>query len=93
VAGGIEFDWDDENRKHLAAHKVAAVEFEQLLHNDPVDLDYALVDGEPRYRSVGFTNAGRMLSVVWTIREGKVRAITSFPASVSDRRAFLEKIR
>jgi len=39
VAGEIEFDWDDENRKHLAAHKVAPAEFEQLLNNDPVDLD------------------------------------------------------
>ena len=27
----------------------------------------------------------------WTIREGKVRAITAFPASVSDRKAFLER--
>jgi hypothetical protein len=30
VSGGIEFDWDDENRKHLGTHKVAPAEFEQL---------------------------------------------------------------
>jgi len=30
VAGGIEFDWDDENKKHFDAHKVAPAEFEQL---------------------------------------------------------------
>ena len=91
VAGGIEFDWDDENRKHLAAHKVAPAEFEELLNNDPVDLNYELLDNEERYRSVGLTNGGRFLSVVWTIRNGKVRAITAFPASVSDRKAFLER--
>ena len=91
VASEIEFDWDDENRKHLAAHKVAPVEFEQLLNNDPVELGYALIDNEQRYRSVGLTNGGRLLSVAWTIRNGKVRAITAFPASVSDRKAFLER--
>ena len=91
MADGIEFDWDDENKKHLDAHKVAAAEFEQVLNNDPIDLKFERIDNEERYRSVGFTNGGRLLSVAWTIRNGKVRAITAFPASVSDRKAFLEK--
>ena len=91
VAGGIEFDWDDENKKHLAAHKVAPAEFEQLLNNDPVDLNFELIGNEERYRSVGLTNGCRLLSVAWTIRKGRVRAITAFPASVSDRKAFLER--
>ena len=91
MARGIEFDWDDENKKHLDAHKVAPAEFEQLLYNDPIDLNFELIDNEERYRSVGITDGGRLLSVVWTIRDGKVRAITAFPASVSDRKAFLEK--
>jgi uncharacterized DUF497 family protein len=91
VADRIEFDWDDENKKHLDAHKVTTAEFEQLLNNDPVDLNFELIDNEERYRSVGLTNAGRLLSVAWTIRKGKVRAITAFPATVSDRKAFLER--
>ncbi len=91
MAGGTEFDWDDDNKKHLDAHKVAPAEFEQLLNNNPIDLNFELIDHEERYRSVGLTNGGRLLSVVWTIRNGKVRAITAFPASVSDRKAFLEK--
>lgn len=91
MARGIEFDWDDENKKHLEAHKVAPAEFEQLLKNDPVDLSFELIDREERYRSIGLTNGGRLLSVVWTIRRGKARAIAAFPASVSDRKAFLER--
>ena len=87
----IEFDWDDENRKHLIAHKVTPVEFEEMLNNDPLDLDYDLIDDEERYRSVGLTNGGRLLSAAWMIRNGKIRAIPAFPASVSDRRAFLER--
>ena len=59
--------------------------------DDPSDLNFELIDNEERYRSVGLTNGGRLLSVAWTIRKGKVRAITAFPASVSDRKAFLER--
>ena len=91
VADGIEFDWDDENKKHLGTHKVTPAEFEQLLSNNPVDLIFELIDNEERYRSVGLTNGGRLLSVAWTIRQGKVRALTAFPAGVSDRKAFLER--
>ncbi len=58
-----------------------------------IDFDYELIDKEDRYRSVGVTSSGRLLSVVWTIRNGKVRAITAFPASVSDKKAFLERPR
>ena len=91
--GGVAFDWDDENERHLATHKVAPAEFEEVLQNDPIDLAFDLIDEEERYRSVGVTNGGRLLSVAWTIRNGKVRAITAFPASVSDRKAFLEKLK
>jgi uncharacterized DUF497 family protein len=45
----MEFDWDDENKKHLDAHKVAPAEFEQLLNNDPIDLNFELIDNEERY--------------------------------------------
>jgi len=75
----------------LDAHKVTLTEFEQLLSNNPVDLNFELIDNEERYRSVGLTDGGRLLSAAWAIRKGKVRAITAFPASVSDRKALLER--
>ena len=93
MAGGIEFDWDAENTKHLAAHKVTPAEFEQVLNNDPLDLDYDVIDGEDRYRSIGLTDRGRFLRVAWTVRDGKIRAVTAFPASASNKKAFLEQPR
>ncbi len=93
MASEIEFDWDHQNVKHVAAHKVTTAEFEQVLTNDPLDLDYQAIDGEERYRSIGLTNGGRFLLVALTIRKGKVRAITAFSACVSIRKAFLEKPR
>ena len=62
-----------------------------MLNNDPIDLAFDLMDDEERYRSVGLKNGGRLLSVAWTIRNGKVRAITAFPATISDKKAFMEK--
>ena len=91
VGGGIEFKWDDENVKHLAAHKVTRGEFEQVMNNDPLDVDFDVIDGELLYRSVGLTDGGRLLSVGWTLRKGKVRAVTAFPAGVSDRKAFFAR--
>ncbi len=91
MGNGIEFDWDAENRKHLAAHRVVTAEFEHVLNNDPLELDFDLIGDEERYRSVGLTSKGRLLTVVWTIRSGKIRAVTAFPAGISDRKAFLER--
>jgi uncharacterized DUF497 family protein len=93
VAGGLEFDWDERNTKHLAAHKVTPAEFEQAMNNDPLELDYEWIGDEERYRSVGLTNGGRFLLVVWTVRKGKVRAVTAFSASVSNKKVFLERSR
>ena len=92
LGGGIEFDWDEANIGHLAAHNVMPQEFEELLNNDPLDLDYEAINGEQRFRSTGLTNRGRFLTVVWTVRHGKVRAITAFAAGVAEKRAFLERL-
>ena len=89
----IEFDWDDGNIAHLAAHQVTPTEFEEVLNNGPLDLDYELIDNEERYRAVGITSGGRLLSVVFVVRNGRVRGVTAFPASTLDKKAFLEGTR
>ena len=53
MTGDIEFDWDEENIRHLARHNVTPAEFEQMMNNDPMDRDYELADDEERFRSVG----------------------------------------
>lgn len=56
-------------------------EFEELLQNEPLDLEYETETGEERYKSLGATRRGRVLVVVWTARRGRVRAITAYPAT------------
>ena len=77
----------------MAVHKVTPAEFEQVLNNDPLDLDCEWIDNEERYRSVGLTSRGRLLSVAWTVRDGKIRPVTAFPATVPDKKAFMERSR
>src|ERR1022692_3452149 len=45
--------WDDANRDHIARHRVAPEEAEQVIDNDPLDLDAETVDGEERTPSIG----------------------------------------
>jgi len=93
VGRGIEFDWDGANIAHLAKHNVTPSEFEELLNNDPLDLYFEEIDNEERYRSIGVTDGGRLLSVVWTIRGDTIRAITAFHPGASDRKAYLGRPR
>jgi uncharacterized DUF497 family protein len=45
----VLFDWDDENRAHIAAHKVSCAEAEQVINNEPFDLELQAVNGEERF--------------------------------------------
>jgi len=81
VNGGIEFDWDARNVRHLKRHRVTTDEFEELMTGDPVYLEYQTQNNEERYKVLGVTKAGRVLIGVWMQREGKVRAVTAYAAS------------
>jgi uncharacterized DUF497 family protein len=81
VAERLQFDWDEANIRHLRSHRVSPSEFEQLIANEPLDLEYHLEDGEERYKALGRTDAGRVLIGIWTLRHGRIRAITAYAAS------------
>ena len=74
----IEFDWDEANVRHVARHKVSPEEAEQVILNDPVDLGMEIVEREERYLNIGETIRGRVLLVVTTWREQRIRVVTAF---------------
>jgi predicted DNA binding CopG/RHH family protein/uncharacterized DUF497 family protein len=74
----IEFVWDEVNVGHVARHCVLPEEAEQAVLNDPVDLAIEIVEGEDRYLSLGATLEGRVLLVVTTFREDRIRIVTAF---------------
>lgn len=78
----IEFEWDGHNIGHLADHGVTPAEFEAVIL-DPrtIYTEFAVSEnGEERFRVSGLAHNGRMISAVYTIRQGKIRAVTAFPA-------------
>jgi predicted DNA binding CopG/RHH family protein/uncharacterized DUF497 family protein len=74
----IEFDWDEANIGHMARHSVLPEEAEQVILNDPVDLGMESIEGEERYLNLGATVQARVLLVVTTWREDRVRVVTAF---------------
>jgi uncharacterized DUF497 family protein len=74
----IEFNWDEANIGHMARHGVLPQEAEQVVVNDPVDLGMEIVEGEERHLNLGATLHGRVLLVVTTWREERVRVVTAF---------------
>lgn len=85
----VQFNWDDENRAHIAAHGVSCAEAEQVINNEPFDLEFQAENGEERFVQVGETNAGRILVVVSTWRKTLIRVITAFNASKAMRRVYI----
>jgi uncharacterized protein len=75
------FDWDEDNLKHVAEHGVEPFEAEEVVANDPLDLEEQFRNGEERLMQVGETNALRILVVITTWRGSKIRVVTAFPAT------------
>lgn len=93
MGGGIEFDWDAENIRHLKRHRVTPDEFEEIITGDPVYLEYQAQNDEERYKVLGLTRNGRLLVGIWTPREGKVRAVTAYSAGRAYRKLHLETLK
>src|SRR5271156_987128 len=84
----FQFDWDEQNIGHFANHQISPVEAEQVIRNRPIDLRSELRNGEERVVQIGETDASRILVVVSTMREQKVRVVTAWPAKERLRRFF-----
>jgi hypothetical protein len=79
LAGAVKFDWDDANLAHIAAHRVTPGEVEQAYANDPLDLEFRVVDGEDRYTILALT-----------MRGDAIRPVTAFDAGRSMCQAYLK---
>jgi hypothetical protein len=82
----LSFNWDEENIRHLARHKISPAEVEEVIGNRPRDVESELRNGEERVVQVGETDAGRILIVVSTTRNLKIRVVTAWPAKERLRR-------
>lgn len=85
------FEWDDGNSaKNWLRHEVQQAEGEQALLNTPLVVNVSSTHGaaEPRFIALGQTDAGRLLTVVFTVRGTKVRVISARAMSKPERKIY-----
>lgn len=92
----FEFEWDKGNSsKSFLKHGVSAQETEEVFlgrMSVPLGVQIKPVVDEQRLGIIGPSWENRLLSVFFTIREGRVRPISSRPANRKERKIY-EKIR
>ncbi|MBI4209382.1 MAG: BrnT family toxin [Deltaproteobacteria bacterium] len=92
----FEFQWDKGNStKSIAKHGVSIEEVESIFSLKlavPIGRQISPTVSEERLCVVGPSQGGRILSVVFSLREGRVRPISSRIASRKERSLY-EKVR
>ncbi|WP_374759204.1 BrnT family toxin [Dyadobacter chenhuakuii] len=92
----IEFEWDSHNIKHI-------IEDYPSRENTISEVESVFLDpfviyrkgnhvaAEQRYRAIGLSNLGRINVVIFTVNNGKIRPISSWPANTQTRRLYHER--
>jgi uncharacterized protein len=74
----IGFEWDKGNLEHIKTHDVEYIECEEIFYNEPIYFeDPKHSTQEVRILVYGITNEKRLLTLVFTIRNNKVRVISA----------------
>jgi len=88
------FEWDKFNlTKSRDKHNVKFTECEELFFNEPLLVSYDEKHSikEDRYFALGKTNNERLLFTVFTIRDKKIRIISSRDMNKYERKIYDEK--
>ena len=90
LAGCTGFQWDAGNSgRNWERHHVTQGETEQIFFNRPLRVARAKeVQQERRYAALGQSSAGRLLTVVFTIRGTLIRPISARDMSRRERRLY-----
>jgi len=85
-----EFDWDEGNRDKNLKHAVQNWECEQIFFNEPLvvldDPKHSIA--EDRLAAFGRTDNGRMLVVIYTMRNQKIRVISARDMNKKERQFY-----
>ncbi|MBI5826900.1 MAG: BrnT family toxin [Deltaproteobacteria bacterium] len=79
------FEWDAHNtEKNWQRHRVTPSECEQIFFNRPL----VVAGDENRFYSLGHTDVGRMLFLVFTVRRDKIRVISARDMNRKERKVY-----
>jgi uncharacterized DUF497 family protein len=85
------FEWDKHNLNKIKVHGIKAAEVEQALSISPILIYEQDAEVESRYVYYGETAALRLLAVVLTERNEKIRVITAYELDASQKRDYFER--
>src|SRR4030042_181823 len=88
------FEWDQGNiEKNWTKHKVSPIECEQVFFNQPLVIldDPKHSASEKRFAAFGYTDAGRMLAMIFTRRAKLLRIISARDMNRRERKFYEEK--
>jgi uncharacterized DUF497 family protein len=87
----IGFDWDDGNvLKNWEKHRVSASECEQVFFNRPLvtSPDVVHSSDEARFYTLGKSDSGKHLFIVFTVRNNFIRIISARDKNRKERNAY-----
>lgn len=85
------FDWDNRNLRKIRAHRIKAAEVEEALSREPLLIYEQDADGEVRHVYYGETEHNRLLAIVLTERNDKIRVITAYDMDAGQKRDYLRR--
>ena len=91
ITASTGFEWDEGNLvKNWEANGVSAPECEQIFFNKPLitGSDEKHSKHETRFYALGQTDTGRLLFVVFTVRNNCIRVISARDMSRKERRVY-----
>jgi uncharacterized DUF497 family protein len=89
--GDAVFEWDDNNLRKIRAHRIKRGEVEEALSNSPILIYEQSVGGEPRYVYYGESGAGRLLAVVLTEHDDRIRVVTAYNLDAGQKRDYFAR--
>jgi uncharacterized DUF497 family protein len=85
----MEFDWDSGNITHISRHDLYPEEVEQVfLDPRKKGTSSRRTENEKRWAIIGQTYSGRILFVVYTKRDARIRVVTARDATISEKRLY-----
>jgi uncharacterized protein len=92
----LNFDWDEGNLAHIAQHGITREEAEQSLLGHLLDIELQIDEttvSEERLLQIGETAKGRILQLLTTWRDNKVRVISAWDAPKQVKQYYLAEMR
>ena len=91
LSGCTGFEWDERNTgKNWQKHRVTPSECEEMFFNRPLVVadDIKHSEKENRFYALGHADSGRMLFVVFTVRQNLIRVVSARDMSQKERKVY-----